>query len=75
MFDVLSKGRVQVHRVDTWEEKYAYLLEKDTAARFTSGTVHFSAPQARKIGRSTCALPIPAGLGRMNCAELTRCEV
>ena len=31
----------------------------------------------RKIGeeRSTCALPIPAGLGRMSCAELTRCEV
>ena len=45
MFDVSSKGRVQVHRVDTWEEKYAYLLEKDTAARFTSGTVHFSAPE------------------------------
>jgi len=25
MFDVSSKGRVQVHRVDTWEEKYAYV--------------------------------------------------
>ena len=75
MFDVSSKGRVQVHRVDTWEEKCAYLREKDTAASITSGTVHFSAPQASKIGRITCALPIPAGLGRMSCAELTRCEV
>jgi len=39
-------------RVDTWEEKNAYQCEKDTAARFTSGsgTVHFSAPRARKIG-------------------------
>ena len=49
--------------MDTWEEKYAYLREKDTAARFTSGTVHFSGPQARKMGRNTCALPIPADLG------------